>query len=100
MRIATLSLVTVLVLTSAPASAQPEKQQIHNLAVTTEQQLESEKLLQIYTYQQFLKFNVRLPRVLEETRTLKQFSTPYEVEFQKRNDLIRQNRDVQGLPRP
>ncbi|MBD2770797.1 hypothetical protein [Iningainema tapete] len=100
MRITTLSLVTILVLTSAPTSAQLQKQQTHNLTVTTEPQLESEKLLQISINQQLIKFNVRLPRVLEETQALKQFSTPYEAEFQRRNDLIRQNRDVQGLPRP
>ncbi len=99
MKIAILFLVTVLVLTPAAALAQTEKQLIHNPAVTTESELDPEKLLQLDTNQQIQKFNASIGLVLAQTRKLKQFSTPYEVEFQRRNEQIQRNRDVQALPR-
>ena len=97
MKIAILFLVTVLVLTPAAALAQTEKQLIHNPAVTTESELDPEKLLQLDTNQQIQKFNASIGLVLAQTRKLKRFSTPYEVEFQRRNEQIQRNRDVQAL---
>ncbi len=99
MNIAILFLVTVLTITPAAALAQTEKQLIHNPAVTTESELDPEKLLQLDTNQQIQKFNASIGLVLALTRKLKRFSTPYEVEFQRRNEQIQRNRDVQALPR-
>lgn len=80
------------------ALAQAEQQLIDNPTVTTELELESKKLLQLHINEQIQKFNGNIGHVLAQTRKLKRFSTPIEVEFRLRNEQIQRNRDVQGLP--
>ncbi|BAY43166.1 hypothetical protein SAMD00079811_07450 [Scytonema sp. HK-05] len=90
---ATVLLVTLLVFTPATVLAQQEKQSTHYLTVTTGQKLESEKLLRIRVNQQIQKFNTVVKQALRETQEIKQFSTPYLVEFQRRNEDIQRRRD-------
>lgn len=90
---ATVLLVTVLALTPAPVLAQQEKQPTYNFTLTTGQKLESEKLLRIRLNQQIQKFNTVVKQALRETQEIKQFSTPYLVEFQRRNEDIQRRRD-------
>jgi ribosomal protein L3 len=90
---ATVLLVTVLALTPATVLAQQEKQSTYDLTVTTEQKLYSEKLLRIRLNQQIQKFNTVVKQALRETQEIKQFSTPYLAEFQRRNEDIQRRRD-------
>ncbi len=90
---ATVLLVTVLALTPATVLAQQTKQSTYYLTVTTGQKLESEKLLRIRLNQAIQKFNTEVEQALRETQEIKQFSTPYLVEFQRRNQDIQRRRD-------
>ncbi len=90
---ATVLLVTVLALTPATVLAQQTKQSTYYLTVTTGQKLESEKLLRIRVNQAIQKFNTEVEQALRETQEIKQFSTPYLVEFQRRNQDIQRRRD-------
>ena len=90
---ATVLLVTVLALTPASVLAQQEKQSNYDFTLTTEQKLYSEKLLRIRINQGIQKFNTVVKQALRETQESKQFSTPYLVEFQRRNEDIQRRRD-------
>jgi hypothetical protein len=90
---ATVFLVTILALTPAPVSAQQEKQSTYDLTITTEQKLESEKLLRIRLNQQIQKFNTEVEQALREAQEIKQFSTPYLLEFERRNQDLQRRRD-------
>jgi len=94
---ATVLLVTVLALTPAPVLAQQEKQSTHDLTVTTWQKLDSEKLLRIRLNQQIQKFNTDVEQALRETQEIKQFSTPFLGEFQRRNQDIQRRPDFPRL---
>ncbi|MBW4633024.1 MAG: DUF4006 family protein [Iphinoe sp. HA4291-MV1] len=97
MMIATVLLVTILALTPTSVLAQQEKQSTYDFTVTTGQKLDSEKLLRIRLKQQIQKFNTNVEQALRETQELKQFSTPYLVEFQRRNEDIQHRPDVPRL---
>jgi ribosomal protein L3 len=94
---ATVLLVTVIAFTPATVLAQEEKQSTDDLTVTTGQKLDSEKLLRIRINQAIQKFNTDVEQALRETQKLKQFSTPYLVEFQRRNQDIQRRPDIPRL---
>jgi hypothetical protein len=89
----TVLLVTILALTPATVLAQEKKPLTSDFTLTSEQKLYSEKLLRIRLNQQIHNFNTVVKQSLRETKEIKQFSTPYLVEFQGRNEDIQRRRD-------
>ncbi|MBW4606906.1 MAG: hypothetical protein KME22_06690 [Hassallia sp. WJT32-NPBG1] len=90
---ATVFLVTILVFTPATVFAVPKQQPTTDFRLTTEQKLYSEKLLRIRLNQQTQKFNTVVKQALRETQEIEQFSRPYLIEFQRRNEDIQRRRD-------
>lgn len=90
---ATVLLVTILAFTPATVLAQHKKHPTYDFTLTAEQKLYSQKLLRLRLNQQIQKFNTVVKQALRETQEIKQFSTPYLVEFQRRNGDIQRRRD-------
>ncbi|GAB1545114.1 hypothetical protein NUACC21_77900 [Scytonema sp. NUACC21] len=94
MRIATLLLAWVLILTPTAALAQQAEQQIYKLNITSEQNPKPEVLLQLRTYQRVRQLNADIQQGLEEAREIKQFSEPNISEFQRRNERLQRRPDT------
>ncbi|MEC4811754.1 MAG: hypothetical protein SAK29_00470 [Scytonema sp. PMC 1069.18] len=94
MRIVTLLLAWVLILTPVTVQAQQQEEQIYRLNITNGQKLEPQVLLQLRINQQVRQVNADIKRGLQEAREIKQFSEPYVTEFQRRNNRIQRRPDA------
>ncbi len=101
MRTAMVLLVTLLVLTPASVLAQSEKPPTSDLTITTWDKLDQQQMLRASINQRIDKFNVDIEQILRETREIKQFSRPYEVEFERWSKQRQHNpdREFQNLHR-
>ncbi|KYC42160.1 hypothetical protein WA1_19415 [Scytonema hofmannii PCC 7110] len=90
MKIATLLLAWVLILTPATTLAQQQESQIYRLNIPSEQKPEPDVRFKLRLNQQVRQWNADIEYRLEEAREIKQFSEPYINEFQRRNERIQQ----------
>ncbi|MUG92308.1 hypothetical protein F7734_07495 [Scytonema sp. UIC 10036] len=90
MKISALLLAWVLIFTPATTLAQQQESQIYRLNISSEQKPEPEVRLKLRLNQQVRLLNADIEYRLGEAREIKQFSEPYIIEFQRRNNRIQQ----------